>query len=862
MLGMTGCNHSQSDRQQPAQLPKQQVAEKQSANNQDQSGNINIWPEISSEVKTDDELEAKVTALLQSMTLEQKIAQMMQPEIRDITVEDMRRYGFGSYLNGGGSFPNGEKYSSLNDWVKLADDMYQASIDDSLDGSTIPTMWGTDSVHGHSNVMGATIFPHNIGLGATFNPQIAEDIARATALEVRASGIDWAFAPTVATARDDRWGRTYESYSENPELVKGFSKHVVYGIQGRPGTDFLDENHLLSSIKHFIGDGGTYLGDDQGDNRDTEGDLFALHGQGYVSGLEAGAQIVMASFNSWHGKKVHGYKYLLTDVLKDKMGFDGFVVGDWVGHGQVKGCTNESCPQSINAGLDMFMVPTKAWKPLLENTLQQAKDGTIPVSRIDDAVTRILRVKMRFGLFDQPSPAKRLHVGNQSLLAHQDHRKIARKAVQQSLVLLKNKNQLLPLAPKQNILIAGDGADNIGKQTGGWTLSWQGTGNKNSDFPNGTSIYQGLKQQIESVGGTATLNIKGEYQKKPDAAIVVFGESPYAEGHGDRSDVEFQPGDKSDLALLKRLKADGIPVVSVFITGRPMWVNAELNASDAFVVAWLPGSEGAGVADVILRKANDEINVPVTGKLSFSWPGTPNHQVNMGDDESLILFPYEYGLRYGDTDPLTDNLSEEKPESDNREINKRIYDGTLHSPWLLWLGSDGELQQITSSSATLGDNRYRTIDRFIQEDAIQVEFTTAKNASNPAVIMFKSKSNFREDLRNILLANGALQFSLRLDSPLSAPLQLVTRCDSDTQENCSARLNLTSGQSLELTKWYQVNIPLTCLQAKGMDFLGTVIPMSVTSESAVKFSLSYIGFSEAITTPTDETNNCLNITAE
>lgn len=396
-----------------------------------------IWPELNLAVTQDAELETRVQALLASLTLEQKVAQMIQPEIRDITVDDMRTYGFGSYLNGGGSFPNGNKHSKPEDWIDLAEKMYQASVDDSVDGTRIPTMWGTDAVHGHNNVIGATLFPHNIGLGAANNPELIEKIANVTATEVMVTGIDWVFAPTVAAARDDRWGRTYESYSEDPAIIKSYSRAIVRGLQGVPGKDFLSDNRVISTVKHFIGDGGTVGGDDQGDNIDSETDLANIHGAGYVGGLEAGAQSVMASFNSWHGKKVHGSKYLLTDVLKDTMGFDGFVVGDWNGHGQIEGCTNWDCPQAALAGLDMYMVPTDAWKPLYENLIAQVKSGVIPMSRIDDAVTRILRVKMRAGLFEKPSPAQREYSGRMELIGHPEHRKVASQAVRESLVLLK-----------------------------------------------------------------------------------------------------------------------------------------------------------------------------------------------------------------------------------------------------------------------------------------------------------------------------------------------------------------------------------------------------------------------------------------
>ncbi|CAH9053191.1 Beta-glucosidase BoGH3B [Pseudoalteromonas haloplanktis] len=541
-----------------------------------------IWPTIETGIKSDAQMEQKIADMLKSMTLEQKIAQMIQPEIRHITVEDMRKYGFGSYLNGGGSFPNNNKHATPEDWVDLAEKMYQASIDDSLDGSTIPTMWGTDAVHGHNNVIGATLFPHNIGLGAANNPELIEKIAAATAREVMVTGIDWVFAPTVAVVRDDRWGRTYEGYSEDPEIVKAYSASIVKGLQGAVDEDFLSDTRVVSTVKHFLGDGGTVNGDDQGNNIASEEELFALHAQGYVGGLGAGAQTVMASFNSWHGEKIHGSKYLLTDVLKDKMGFDGFVVGDWNGHGQVKGCSNSNCAQAANAGLDVYMAPDE-WKPLFSNLVNQANSGEIPLSRINDAVTRILRVKMRAGLFDKPSPAKRPLSGKTEIIGSSDHRAVAKQAVRESLVLLKNKQQLLPLSPKTNILVAGIGADNIGMQSGGWSVTWQGTGNKNSDFPGGSSIYSGIKDTVEQAGGSAALSVEGEYTARPDVAIVVFGEQPYAEGNGDVDNLEYQRGNKSDLALLRKFKDAGIPVVSLFISGRPMWVNAELNASDAFV---------------------------------------------------------------------------------------------------------------------------------------------------------------------------------------------------------------------------------------------------------------------------------------
>jgi beta-glucosidase len=798
--------------------------------------NINIWPILNIEVKKDAQIEIKIASLLASMTLEQKVAQMIQPEIRDITVQDMRRYGFGSYLNGGGSFPNGNKHSTPEDWIELAEEMYQASIDASLDGTSIPTMWGTDAVHGHNNVIGATLFPHNIGLGAANNPELIEKIAEITAKEVMVTGIDWVFAPTVAVVRDDRWGRTYEGYSEDPEIVRSYSSAIVKGLQGHADKDFLSDKRVISSIKHFIGDGGTEKGDDQGDNLSTEQALFDIHGQGYVGGLTAGAQSVMASFNSWHGSKVHGDKYLLTDVLKDRMGFDGFVVGDWNGHGQIEGCTNESCPQAINAGLDIFMVPTDAWKPLLENTIAQVRAGKISRARIDDAVSRILRVKLRAGLFDKPSPAARQFSGKTELIGAQAHRDVARQAVRESLVLLKNTNNLLPLSAKQNILVAGDGANNIGKQSGGWSVTWQGTGNSNEDFPEATSIYDGIAKQVTLAGGVATLSVDGSYQKKPDVAVVVFGEDPYAEGVGDIDDLDFQRGDKKSLALLKRFKQQNIPVVALFISGRPLWVNAELNASDAFVAIWLPGSEGDGIAEVIFTDVNDEILHDFTGKLSYSWPNTAQQtRVNRHDENYAPLLPYGFGLTYGDKNLLSDDLDETIVIADGANLTQEIFTGSVKAPWLLWLFSDDKQIEVNFNTHTLGALKYRTVDKEIQEDAFKIKL----NGDAHSGIRVISKSNFREDLRASLESESALQFSAKLTSKASEQVMLSMHCES--QSECGHSQNITEVlNQLSLDEWQTVSVDLSCFNNNGMSFGDTIIPFELSSVGQLEISLADI----------------------
>ncbi|WP_440876391.1 glycoside hydrolase family 3 N-terminal domain-containing protein [Thalassotalea sp. PLHSN55] len=799
--------------------------------------NLAIWPTITSEVAQDAAIEKKVADLLASMTLEQKVAQMIQPEIRDITVEDMRKYGFGSYLNGGGAFPNNNKHSTPQDWIALAEDMYQASIDDSLDGSKIPTMWGTDAVHGHNNVIGATLFPHNIGLGAANNPELIEKIAQITATEVMVTGIDWVFAPTVATVRDDRWGRTYEGYSEDPEIVRTYASSIVKGLQGHAGKNFLGDDRVISTVKHFIGDGGTVDGDDQGNNISSEQELFDIHAQGYVGGLTAGAQSVMASFNSWHGEKVHGNGYLLTDVLKNKMGFDGFVVGDWNGHGQVKGCSNESCPQAVNAGLDIYMVPTDAWKPLYHNTIAQVKDGTIKQSRIDDAVTRILRVKFRAGLFDKPSPAKRQFSGKTELIGQASHRQVAEQAVRESLVLLKNKENLLPLSPKQHILIAGDAADNIGKQSGGWTITWQGTNNQNSDFPGGSSIYDGLAQQINAAGGKVTLSEKGQYTDKPDVAIVVFGEEPYAEGQGDIADLVYQKGHKSDLQLLKSLQAQNIPVVAVFISGRPMWVNAELNASDAFVAAWLPGSEGKAVADVLLSDSIGKVQHDFVGKLSFSWPQTADQIVNRFDDDYQPLLPYGFGLRYGDDNVLADNLSEQYQANLDSEQTVKVFAGQVAKPWKMQLFSEHEQQDVVASNLLLPGIHYRTIDKEVQEDAFRL---TVKSDA-PVGIQFVSDKGVTLNAESA--QSSRLTLNVKRESDVAKPVLVSMQCQQGESgaAGCQLSHDISAQLSaLPLDTWTDIGIDLNCLSKNASDFNQISQAFKLSTQGSLSLSISGI----------------------
>jgi|GEM_PF-183084 len=670
------------------------------------------------------DIEARVQAILAEMTLEQKVGQMVQGEIRYVTPDDVKNYYLGSVLNGGGTFPNERKDSSVKDWVALADAYYKASMDLSAGGAGIPIIWGTDAVHGHNNVMGATLFPHNIGLGAANDPSLMRKIGEITAREVAVTGIDWVFAPTVAVVKDYRWGRTYEGYSTESSIPSAYASEIIYGIQGDLQELATNHEKVLATAKHFIGDGGTQRGVDQGDTRLSLDELLEIHGQGYYAALQADVQTVMASFNSWNGEKIHGHKQLLTDVLKGQLEFDGIVVSDWDGIGQVEGCSDDSCAQSINAGVDIIMVP-KDWKPFLNNTIAQVKSGEISMSRIDDAVTRILRVKLRLGLYEKGLPSSRSAAGKASLMGAAEHRAVAREAVRKSLVLLKNRGQLLPLKPNQHVLVAGDGADNITKQSGGWSITWQGTENANDEFPGATSIYKGIEQAITQIGGSAELSVKGEWVEKPDVAVVVFGENPYAEGQGDIETLAYHGGSKTDLRLIQALRQQGIPVVSVFLSGRPLWVNAEINNSDAFVAAWLPGTEGGGIADVLVADTEGQPRYDFTGRLTFNWP---NAEINAEDKTASVqdnLLGVGAGLSYGMAEMLAQNLNE-IPLHKYVDASQMIFSGSSKAPWKMIVGdSKNWAQEVSGKSFTSsrGDLKVTVVDGIVQEDSRSLEWS-------------------------------------------------------------------------------------------------------------------------------------------
>lgn len=821
--------------------------------------NPTLWPKRQANPPLYNDIELRIEELIASMSVEEKVGQIVQPELKYVSAQDVRDYHLGSVLNGGGTTPNNDKYASVQDWADLAEDFYQASMDESDGNIGIPLIWGSDAIHGNNNLFGATIFPHNIGLGAANDIDLMRRIGRATALEVAATGVDWTFGPTVAVVRDIRWGRTYESYSEDPQIVKNYTRELIRGIQGealKPGE--YQAGHLVSTAKHFLGDGGTTNGIDRGDTAVSEQELIDVHAAGYISALDGDVLTTMASFNSWNGEKLHGHDYLLNDILKSQMGFTGFIVSDWNGHSHVPGCSVTNCPQAINAGIDMVMVP-EHWKEFYASTILAVKQGDIPIQRLDDAVTRILRVKHIAGLFSAGSISERALVGDSSLVGHADHRAVAREAVRKSLVLLKNNKKVLPISADAKILVAGDGADNIGKQSGGWTISWQGTGNSNQDFPGATSILDGIEQAI-SDQGEMHYDLEGNWDQdsfsdgsSPDVAIVIYGEDPYAEWHGDIANIEYQYGQKSDLVTLQKLQEQSIPVVSVFISGRPLWTNKELNASDAFIAAWLPGTEGSGIADVVIAKQGSGINYDFQGKLSFSWPKSVDQAVlNVGQANYDPLFAYGYGLNYQTDTIVSNDLPEEsraKATTGREELWAFV--SRAISPWIFSLQDQGEEAVIvnsnTASSGDANNLRLSSIDKVSQEDARSITW----NGQHAATL--KLESEIEQDLGAYFQNNANLSFELKLDAIASKPIAMNLECGGG---QCGKTLSVDNHlASLQTGVWLQVAVPLSCFQLE-TDLHDNVTSMfSMTSEGPLEVSLANI----KIATPT--TNDSQNLYA-
>ena len=591
-----------------------------------------LKPKIPNTLKGND---AKIRDLLSRMTLEEKVGQMVQANSASLKEpSDVENYFLGSVLSGGSSDP--KTGNGLVDWTDHYDSLQSRTQKTRL---RIPLLYGIDAVHGHSNVLNAVIFPHNIGLGCSRNPALVEKAARITAVETRATGINWTFAPCVTVPRDERWGRSYEGFGETPELARMMGEAAVRGYQG---NDLSGPASVLACAKHWIGDGATKYGTgrklrpdlqilDRGDVTLTESELRRLHMAGYVSAIKAGVGTIMPSYNSWNGVKCSGSKRLLTEILKEELKFDGFLISDYDAVDEMPGDYKTQIETSVNAGMDMFMVSTK-YRDLYGLLLQLVHENRVPMSRIDDAVTRILRVKFAMGLMDgQPHLADRkLHASFGSAA----HRQVARECVRETLVLLKNKLRVLPASKKLNrIHVAGKSADDIGNQCGGWTISWQGKSGANTT--GGTTILKAIQETV-SPQTKITYSKDGADAAGADLGIVVIGETPYAEWMGDRQSLELS---EEDIAVVEKMKQAGMPLLVILISGRPMIIEKVIDKADAFVAAWLPGTEGHGVTDVLFG------DYRFAGKLSFSWPRSMSQvPINAGDKNYDPLFKYGYGL--------------------------------------------------------------------------------------------------------------------------------------------------------------------------------------------------------------------------
>ena len=572
--------------------------------------------------------------MVAEMTLDEKIGQMTQVDHRYLEQKsDIKTYYLGSLLSGGGSTPDTNNPRS---WVRMYNEYQDFALDTRL---AIPLIYGIDAVHGHNNVYGATIFPHNIGLGCSNDEKLVQKISEATAREIRATGLDWTFAPCLAVSQDERWGRTFESYSENTEIV---TRLGIASIKGYQGNNLDNSNSVLACAKHYVGDGNTIFGTginggiDRGDVLVDEKELRSKYIKPFRSAVENGVGSIMISYNSWQSKKLHGHSYLINNILKNELGFSGFVVSDWAAIDDIDEDYKTSIITAINAGVDMVMVPgehsnkSHSYIEFINLLKESVLEGSVSINRIDDAVYRILKIKYSMGLFEKPlKDYKKLNeVGSSK------NRELAREGVNKSVVLLQNNN-ILPISKKnKSILVAGEHGHDLGYQCGGWSISWQG-GSGNTTI--GTTILDGIRDNIGN-HSSVTFSKNGDDANDHDIIIAVVGETPYAEMKGDSESLELSNKDK---LLLERLIKTGKPIVLILISGRPMIITPYLEHVDALLAAWLPGTEGSGVADLLFG------DVSPTAKLSFSWPRDMSQiPINYGDKTYDPLFPLGYGLTY------------------------------------------------------------------------------------------------------------------------------------------------------------------------------------------------------------------------
>jgi beta-glucosidase len=799
------------------------------------------WPAVSSAYGRNAADEQRIADIVGQMTLEEKLGQMIQPELAELTPEDVRDYKIGSALNGAGIWPDRERHAHPDTWRATVERFAAAAAEAYRDRPfSIPFAWATDAVHGHNNVFGATIFPHNIGLGAAGDPDLVRRIGRATAREIAATGMHWTFAPTVTTPRDRRWGRYYEGYSEDPAIVHAYAREMTRGLQGN-AAEFRSGSGVIATIKHWVADGGTAYGADRGDALCSEDLVRNIHARGFFSGIGAGAQAVMASFSSWvdpanydhtpgretaYNFKVHGSRFLLNDVLKEKVGFDGIVISDWDAHAEVAGCSVGDAGYAIAAGIDVLMVAGRdAWVSVHRTAAEQVRAGVIPMSRIDDAVTRVLRVKLRAGLFDATSETVPVDV-----LGCAEHRALAREAIRKSLVLLKNNDAALPIARTARVLVTGSGADDIRKQAGGWTLSWQGDDVDLDDLPGASTVGMAVREVVGADRATVDPWLEHADPAAHDVAIVVIGEDSYAEMRGTIKPwrtleyAALKPSYAKDLATLRTLRERGVTVVTVLLTGRPLYVTEEINLSDAFVVGWLPGPDGGGITDVLFAGADGGPAYDFQGRLANSWPRRkdslalnripphiPGYVVPPEEvaptGEHTPLFGYGYGLTYADavTTPAL-------PIDDSVDTSPYpAPDGSIEVPgdaYRFRIGGHNTWSRLDISTTEPTDCV------IVHADPLADGGLSLRFKSLPAFVYAQALDGEPRDLRGYV-ADGRLVFDVRVHEQPDGPLYLALHDDYPSQPGLEFNAVLAA---CPIGEWTTITVPLADLARIGTDF--------------------------------------------
>jgi len=845
---------------------------------------LSQWPHIQSGYAKNSSDESEIERILALMTLEEKVAQMIQPEMFELTPEDAGKFKFGSALNGAGIWPGGQRHAKVADWVNTVNAYWQA-VNRAFSGRPfrIPFMWASDAVHGHNNVYGATIFPHNIGLGAASDPALIRRIGAATALELAVTGMDWTFAPTVTTPRDYRWGRHYEGYSEDGELVYDYAGPMVEGLQGSANDRGLEQpQHVISCVKHWLADGGTRHGIDRGNCHSGEDMLRNVHAAGYYSGLAAGAQSVMVSFSGWvhaanydhspeqgeaYNFKLHGSRYLIHDILKRQIGFDGLVISDWDAHSEVSRCSLGEAGYAINAGIDVLMIAQRSsWHAVYHGTLAHVRDGLIPLARIDDAVTRILRVKMRAGLWDKPEPCARPFAGREELLGCAQHRALSREAVRKSLVLLKNDSGVLPLPIESRVLLCGSGIDDIQKQVGGWTLSWQGNDVTLDDLPGAKTLAMAVGELLgeDRCRTDPALKLSDAEIGHYDVAVVAIGEDAYAEMRGTirpwRSVAyqELKQRYRQDVEILRRLRARKLKIVTILFSGRPLYVTEELNLSDAFVAAWLPGTEAGGIVDLLFAAKDGQVVPDFTGRLSFSWPARkrsvainrrppnmPDFQVPSEEQpiegEHRPLFEYGYGLSYARPGRPIGPLALDENDAVSRDAVDAaalapcsLLDSAArkHYRWMIsghntWSGEPVSFE-LSRDLLIMRVSPFRLDNEF---DALEIEFK-----GFVAFIYVQVVDGIPKDRRPDLAA-GAITFDVLLQTLPEDPIYLCCHDDYPAQPGWDITPTLREGQ---IGNWQRVEVPLARLAQLGMDFRNVNTPFMLYSEGNARLCIARV----------------------